>query len=143
MKIKITRIDKALPLPEYKTEGAVAFDIYAREDTVVPPQGTVVVPTNLVIGTPEGYLTLFASRSSSFKRGCTMANGMGILDPDFCGPDDEVKLPILNYTDTPVTISRGERFAQAMVIPVMKAEWEEVEIIKEASRGGLGSTGDF
>ena len=143
MKIKIVRIDKTLPLPEYKSAGAAAFDVYAREETVIPAKATGVVPTNLILGTPEGYFMLFASRSGSFKKGFTLANGTGILDSDFRGPNDEVQLPLYNFTDKDITIIRGERFAQALIIPIEKAEWEEVDLIGENSRGRFGSTGNF
>jgi dUTP pyrophosphatase len=143
MKLKVIRIDKSLPLPEYKTEGAVAFDVYSREKATIPAGATVVLPSNFIIQVPEGYFLMLASRSSTFKKGLAMVNGIGIIDQDFHGPADEFKLTIQNFTSLPVTVERGERIGQGAIIPIIKPEWEEVDKIKDESRGGFGTTGDF
>lgn len=142
MKIQITRIDKTLPLPEYHTGGAVAFDIYSREEISIAPKTLGFIPTNFIIGTPPGYMLLLASRSGTpKKKGLMMANGIGIIDQDYCGPEDELKLCLYNFTDSPVTVERGERVGQGTFLPIERAEWEEVEKITEESRGGFGSSG--
>jgi len=69
MLIKIKRFDKTLPLPEYKTEGAAAFDLYAREATEIPPGAIRYVPLNIAVETPPGHFLLLAPRSSTHKRG--------------------------------------------------------------------------
>jgi dUTP pyrophosphatase len=143
MKVKIIRIDKTLPLPEYKTEGAVAFDVYAREEGTIMPGEIKRLPSNLIIEVPPGYALIVAERSSTHKKGVRLANGIGILDQDFHGPADELGLALQNFSKEPVTVGRGERIAQAMIIPVVKPEWEEVEKIKDESRGSFGSTGNF
>ena len=141
MKLKIVRVDKSLPLPEYKTEGAVAFDMYARTDAEVPAGKTHIVPSNLIIEVPKGYYLMIAARSGSHKKGFMLGNGVGILDQDYHGPKDEIGIVVYNFTNAPVTIPRGDRIAQGLIIPIARAEWEEVENIKEDSRGGFGSTG--
>ena len=87
-RIKIKRFDKSLPLPEYKTNGAAAFDFYTREEAVIKPGELAMIPINLAIEIPRGYFLLLAARSSTYKLGLTMINGIGIIDPDFRG--DEV-----------------------------------------------------
>jgi dUTP pyrophosphatase len=141
MKLKITRIEKDLPLPVYKTPGSVAFDVYTRVDMTIDPKSTAIVPTNLIIEVPEGYFLLLASRSSTAKKGLLQPNGIGVIDQDFHGPQDEIGAFVHNSTDQQVELKRGDRIAQGLIIPIQKVEWEEVDAIKAESRGGFGSTG--
>jgi len=141
MKVRITRVDKTLPLPEYHTEGAVAFDLYSRVDDTLAPKERKLVPANFVIEVPKGHVLLIAARSSTPKKGLMLANSVGIIDQDFHGPDDEFRLWLYNVTDAPVEVKRGDRIAQALIVPIVKAEFEEVEKIKDESRGGFGTTG--
>ena len=141
MKVKITRIDKSLPLPEYQTSGAVAFDLYCRADNILAPKELKLLPSNLIIEVPKGHVLILASRSSLSKRGLRLSNGIGVIDQDYHGPSDEVGILVYNFTDQAVMIKKGERLVQGMILPVIKAEWEEVNTIKETSRGGFGSTG--
>lgn len=142
MKIRITRIEKDLPLPEYQTAGAVAFDMYARTSMTVPPGELALIPSNLIVEVPQGFVLLIASRSSTpKKKGLLPPHGIGVLDQDYHGPEDEAKILVYNFSDKPANVERGERIAQGLIVPVEKAEFEEVEKIKEESRGGFGSTG--
>lgn len=85
---------------------------------------------------------LIASRSSnSVKKGITLANGIGIIDSDYCGETDEIHLAIQNITDQPTTIEAGDRIAQAMILPAPQVEILEVETTGALDRGGFGSTG--
>src|SRR3989344_8028592 len=141
MKLRITRIDKELPLPEYHAPGAVAFDLYSRMDVDIPPRERAVLPSDFIIEVPKGHYLMIAARSSTAKRGLMLANGVGTIDQDYHGPKDEIGISVWNFTDEPVMVKRGDRVAQALIIPIMKAEFQEVEKIKEDSRGGFGSTG--
>jgi dUTP pyrophosphatase len=142
MQIKIKRIDTSLPLPAYQTTGAVAFDLYSRIDEIVPAGKTVLLPTNFIIHTPPGYMLLLAARSSlAKKKRLKMANGVGIIDQDYCGDEDELQLLLHNYTDQDVPITRGERLAQGIFVKIEKGEWQEVEQMNILSRGGFGTTG--
>jgi dUTP pyrophosphatase len=144
MDLKITRIDKALPLPKYETPGACAFDVLAREETTVAPKSLGFIPTGLVVCVPEGHTLLLASRSSTpKKKGLLIPHGIGIVDQDYCGPDDEMKVQVWNFTDEPVTVARGERIAQAMLVPIVRCAISEVaaDANPNKSRGGFGSTG--
>jgi dUTP pyrophosphatase len=142
MKLAVTRIDQALPLPKYETPGACAFDVFARETAVIAPKTLGFIPTGLVVCVPEGHALLLASRSSTpKKKGLLIPHGMGIVDQDYCGPEDEMRVQVWNFTDSPVTVERGERVAQAMLVPVVRCELVETAPATEKSRGGFGSTG--
>lgn len=142
MQISIKRIDTTLPLPEYHTSGAVAFDLYSRNEDIIPAGKTMLLPANFIIKIPEGYMLLLAARSSlAKKKGLKMANGVGIIDQDYCGEEDELHLLLHNYTDQDVSIARGERLAQGIFVKIEKGEWHEVEQMNITSRGGFGTTG--
>ncbi|MCL4387135.1 MAG: dUTP diphosphatase [Patescibacteria group bacterium] len=141
MQVKIKRIDKNLPLPIYETNGSVGFDFLAREDTVIKPKEIKLIPGNLIIETPEGYMLMVASRSSTpRKKGLSLPHGVGIIDIDYCGEEDEVLIQVFNFTDEEVKISRGEKIAQGVFVRVDKAQWLEVDKMKDESRGGFGGT---
>ena len=142
MRIRIKRFDKELPLPEYKTGGAAAFDLIARETVEILPRKVGYVKLNCAIETPGGYFLLLVARSSTHKKGLILANGIGILDPDFSGDGDECVAAYFNFTDKPVKVERGERIAQGTFIRFEKAEWEEVDRLENPTRGGFGTTGD-
>lgn len=141
MKIRIKRIDRSLPLPAYKTKGAVAFDLASREAVAIPPRGVAYAPLNVCIETPEGHMLLLAARSSLHKKGLMLANSVGIGDRDFSGNMDEYVAALYNFTDAPVMIERGERILQGMIKPVVTCEWTEVENLNVEDRGGFGTTG--
>lgn len=141
MRVKVKRIDKSLPLPAYKTSGAVAFDCCARQTTKVEPQKIAYVPLNVCIKPPAGHYILMAARSSLHKKGLMLANGVGIGDEDFSGNGDEYNAVVYNFTDQPVTIEKGDRITQMILKPYEKVEWEEVEDLGEKNRGSFGTTG--
>ena len=141
MKVKIKRIDKELPLPQYQTSGAVAFDLYSRVDTQVEPGEIKAVPANVIVCAPEGYMFMVTARSSlAKKKGLMLSNGVGVIDQDYCGPDDEVHVLLYNFKNEPCEIKRGERLAQGIFVKIDKGEWEEVEETESPTRGGMGST---
>jgi len=142
MQIKIKRLDKNLPLPAYQTAGSAGFDLYAREQTAIAPKAIALIPSNLIIATPPGYMLVVASRSSTPKRkGLMVANGIGIIDSDYSGPEDEVKILVYNFTENEVVVEKGERIAQGIFVKVEQGAWEEVDEMSTKTRGGFGSTG--
>jgi dUTP pyrophosphatase len=142
MKIKVQRIDKDLPLPKYETQGSVGLDLIARVDTVIEAGKIVLVPGNLVVEVPEGYMLVVASRSSTpMKKGLIPPHGIGIIDQDYCGPEDEIKIQVYNFTDEAVEVKRGDRIAQAVFVKIDRFELLEEELVRKDSRGGFGSTG--
>jgi dUTP pyrophosphatase len=142
MKIRIKRFEKDLPLPEYRTAGAAGFDLRARATVVIAPHAVGYVPLNVAVETPPDHFLLIAARASTHKRGLMLANSVGIGDADFCGDDDEYQAALLNFTDKPVTVERGNRIAQGIFIPCTRAEWGEVDHMPSKTRGGFGSTGE-
>ncbi len=141
MKIQIKRFDKTLPLPEYKTVGAAAFDLVARETTIIEPHQVGLVPLNIAISLPADHWALVSARSSLHKKGVMLANGIGVGDSDFSGDNDEYKAALLNFTDQPVTIERAERIVQMIIMNRKKIELVEVDKLGNPDRGGFGSTG--
>lgn len=142
MQVKIVRIEKDLPLPSYQTEGAAAFDLYSRIAYTFAPQETKLLPANLIVEIPKGYALILAARSSlGRKKGLILRNGIGIIDQDYHGPEDELGMLLHNATNEPVPVERGERLLQGMFVPIGIAEWLEVDQIETESRGGFGSTG--
>jgi dUTP pyrophosphatase len=142
MKVKIKRIDKKLPLPQYQTKGAVGFDFIARESITVESGKIAKIPGNVIVKTPPGYMLLVASRGGTpFKKGLMPAHGVGIGDQDFCGEEDEYQIPVFNFTDKTVTVERGERIGQGIFVKVAKADFVEVKKMNSRNRGSFGSTG--
>jgi len=140
MKVKIKRIDKSLPMPEYLTPGAVAFDLYSRIDVVVKPKSVERLPTNFIIEIPKDYMLEIKDRSSTLKRKGLLVS-TGFIDNDFCGEDDEILLQVYNLTEEEVKIEKGERLGQGVFVKIEISEWEEVSEMNNNSRGGFGSTG--
>jgi len=142
MRVPVTRIDPTLPLPARATTGAVALDLVTREDTTVEPHSLALVPGNIVVAVPEGHALLVTLRSSTPRRlGLICPHGIGVIDQDYCGTDDEIRIQVYNVRDGSVTVPRGARIAQALLLPTSPIEWDEVGIPAERSRGGFGSTG--
>lgn len=144
LQVSIQRVDTTLPLPPYSSAGAAAFDLITRETTVIEPNQTALVPGNVIVKVPAGYVLLLVPRSSlPRKKGLVFPHSVGVIDQDYHGPKDEVMVQVKNVTDAPVTVERGERIAQGMFVPVSIAQWTEVESHGAESRGGFGSTGTY
>lgn len=141
MQIKIKRFDKSLPLPAYKTAGAVCVDLCARIDTVIEPHQVGYIPLNVAVEIPKNCWVTLIARGSTHKLGIMLVNGIGVGDTDFIGDGDEYTFPALNFTDKTVLIERGSRIAQIMVNKFEKMELNEVEHLGDTDRGGFGTTG--
>ena len=143
MKIKIKRLDKNLPLPRYETEGSVGFDFLCRESVEIKPHSLGLIPANVIVQTPPGYMLMVTLRSSTPRKlSLLIPHGVGVIDQDYCGEDDEIKIQVYNYSSTPVTVERGDRIAQGIFVRVDAAQWSEVDQIESETRGGFGSTDD-
>jgi len=102
-----------------------------------------LVPTGLVVAVPAGhFLGIFARSSTPLKRGLVVANGVGVLDSDYSGPTDELKIQLMNVTAAPGAIKRGDRLAQGVILPFVQAEFEDAASSTGPDRGGFGSTGN-
>ncbi len=85
-------------------------------------------------------LLLTLRSSTPLRKGLLIPNGVGIIDQDYCGEGDELKIQVFNFREEAVTVARGERIAQGIFIPVMRVCWDEVDEMGQG-RGGFGSTG--
>ncbi|MFA6429966.1 MAG: dUTP diphosphatase [Patescibacteria group bacterium] len=143
MQVHITRLREDIPLPTYATEGSIAFDLAPSETVTIPAHGLFAAPTGLIIASPTGYGLFIAPRSSLFKKkGLRLGNTIGVIDQDYCGPEDQLFLLLWNPGDTDVIVEKGERIAQGYFTPIQRAEWQEGPAEKP-SRGGIGSTGGY
>jgi dUTP pyrophosphatase len=134
---------EGLDLPSYATAGAAGMDILAavRAPVRIPMFGRVLIPTGFSIALPRGFELQIRPRSGlALKHGVTLPNTPGTIDEDYRG---EVQIIVLNAGDEPFTVTRGMRIAQAVLAPVYRATWTEVETLDNTARGngGFGSTG--
>ena len=141
MIVKIKRLDTDLPLPQYETGGSVGFDLLCRESVTIAPQTVALIPANVIVETPPGYMLMVTLRSSTPRKlGLLIPHGVGVIDLDYCGEGDEIQIQVFNFTDQPVTIERGNKIAQGIFVRVDTAEWSEVSEMGSETRGGFGST---
>ena len=125
-------------MPAYATDGSAGFDLAASVDMTIAPGEVALVPTGLIVEVPAGHLLgVFARSSTPLKRGLIVANGVGVVDSDYCGPGDEIKIQVLNFTTAPVAIRRGDRLAQGVILPFARATWEEPAAIESSDAWGV------
>jgi dUTP diphosphatase len=130
-----------LPLPARATEHAAGLDVVAAEDVTLAPGQRHAVATGFSMAIPEGYEVQVRPRSGlALKHGITCLNTPGTIDSDYRG---EVKVILANLGSEPFEVRRGERIAQLVPAPVLRADFVEVATLSETSRGagGFGSTG--
>ncbi len=143
MKVRFTRLRPDVEIPAYKTPGSAGFDLAAAESVTVPPKQAFPVPTGLGFGIPDGHVLFLTSRSSLYlKKGLVLANGIGTIDSDYRGPNDELRIIVRNPGETPISIEKGERLVNAIILPFVHAEFEEGPA-ESPDRGGIGSTGGY
>jgi dUTP pyrophosphatase len=171
MEVKIHRINKDLPLPKQANDGDAGFDVFASCNELFGYDEIKLVPLGIIAQAPKGFHFKLCLRSSmAYKRGFSLANGVGIIDHQFCGPEDEIKImlksPSLQWLEQKgyVSIEKGEQFdiftkqkgfreimlikkgdrvGQLILEKNNKIEWKEQEDKNFAgeSRGGFGSSG--
>ena len=132
---------EGLDLPRYATDGAAGMDVLSAEDVTLAPGARHAVATGLAVAIPLGYEIQVRPRSGlALKHGISVPNTPGTIDSDYRG---ELKVILINHGGEPFAIHRGDRVAQLVLAPVMRAEWEEVGELDETARGtgGFGSTG--
>lgn len=130
-------------LPEYATIGSAGMDLKANisEPVVLKPLKRELIPTGLYMQIPTGHEVQIRPRSGlACKYGITVSNAPGTIDSDYRG---EVKVCLINLSDTSFVVNPGERIAQAVLNKVEKIEWNEVAELDETERGegGFGHTG--
>ena len=142
-KIAVKKLDERAVLPTYGSEFAAGADLYALTDgeVVFEPNETKLIRTGLAMEIPEGYAGLIYARSGlASKRGLAPANKVGVVDADYRG---EVMVALHNHSGVEQKIAAGERIAQLVVAPFLKAEYFQAEELSDTVRGvgGFGSTG--
>ena len=145
VEVRIRRLPNAegLPLPAYATDGSAGADVCAAVDNelVIDPGTRQAVPTGLVLEIPDGYEGQVRPRSGlAIRHGLTVVNAPGTIDSDYRG---ELKVLMINLGGEKLTIARGERIAQLVIAPVIRAVFTEAEDLSSSDRGagGFGSTG--
>jgi len=143
LKIRVTRLRKDIPLPQYSHQGDAGVDLLnAGEGIYLKPQERALVPTGIKVAIPSGYELQIRPRSGlAINKGLTILNTPGTIDSGYRG---EIKVIIFNTNPgETIEIKKGERIAQAVLKKVEHIEWEEWERLDETRRneGGFGSTG--
>jgi dUTP pyrophosphatase len=145
VRVRVKRLPHGagLPLPAYATGGAAGMDLRAAvtEPLVLPPGARAVVPTGLVVEIPPGFEGQVRARSgAALRSGIGLPNAPGTIDSDYRG---ELGVLLVNWGDAPFTVARGDRIAQFVVSPVVRAELEVADELGETARdgGGFGHTG--
>lgn len=132
-----------LPLPSYATQGAAGMDLVAAvtDPIVIGPAQRALIPTGLAIALPPGYELQIRPRSGlALRQGIVLPNSPGTIDEDYRG---EVQVILLNAGQEDFIVERGMRIAQAVLAPVVRAEWQVTDTLDDTARGtgGFGSTG--
>lgn len=130
-----------LPLPDYATAGAAGMDVVAAEDVTLAPGARAAIATGFALAIPNGYEVQVRPRSGlALKHGVTCLNTPGTIDSDYRG---EVKVILANLGQEPFVVGRGDRIAQLVPAPVLRAGLVEVGSLDATPRGagGFGSTG--
>lgn len=144
MKIKVKKLRDGARLPLLATDGAAACDLYAllEEPVTLDPGQRYAIPTGIAIALPDAdCVAVVCARSGlALKRGVALANGIGVIDSDYRG---ELFVAAINNDSQPQVIENGDRVGQLMILPVIRAEYEECEELDGTQRGagGFGSTG--
>lgn len=140
--VKVKKMVAEAIIPQYATPGAACFDLHSLTDGVVTPGAPLICDTGLAFEIPEGHVMLIYSRSGhGFKNDTRLSNCVGVIDADYRG---EVKVKLTKDSLGGIlNVQKGDRIAQAMVIPVDKVTFEEVDELGSTERGegGFGSTG--
>lgn len=142
-KISVKKLDENATLPTYGTEHAAGADLYActKENITITPGAASLIHTGIAMEIPEGYAGLIFARSGlASKEGLAPSNKVGVIDPDYRG---EIMVSLFNHSKQARTIEPGERIAQIVIVPFLKAQWATADELNNTARGegGFGSTG--
>lgn len=141
MKIPVVAYESMFHLPVFQHRGDAGADLTAAESTTIAARGRALVPTGLSIAIPDGYAGLVMPRSGlAIRSGVTVINAPGLIDSGYRG---EVAVALVNHSDEPFEVHRGDRVAQLVIVAIEQPEYVEVESLDDTHRGadGFGSTG--
>lgn len=140
-KVKFLKLDKEAQIPRYEHDDDSGLDLISIEDKDIPPGETQLIKTGISVELPEGTEAQVRPRSGlALKHSITVLNSPGTIDAGYRG---EVGVILINHGKSTFSVSKGMRIAQMVIMPVIRAEIEEVEKLGETHRGegGFGSTG--
>jgi len=142
-RVNIKKLNENAVLPAYGSQSAAGADLYAciEQPVTILPGETKFIKTGIAMEIPEGFVGLIYARSGlACKKGLAPANKVGVIDADYRG---EIIAALYNHSKEPVTIEHGERIAQIVITPYLRADFLEVEELSDTVRGegGFGSTG--
>ena len=145
VKVLVKKLNLNAQIPKYKTEGSSGMDLMAfiEKPIKIKPQHSEVVPTGISIAIPEDTEVQIRPRSGlAAKSNISVLNTPGTIDSDYRG---EIKIIIFNHGKEDFVINNNDRIAQMILMPILKAEFEEVEDLPKTLRGfgGFGSTGKW
>ena len=143
MEVKIRKLCEKAVVPTYGSEYSAGADLYACEENTVTiaPHETILIRTGLSVEIPEGFGGFIYARSGlATKKGLAPANKVGVIDADYRG---EVMVALHNHSEVPQTVEPGERVAQLVIAPFLKADFVVADELSSTARGegGFGSTG--
>ena len=143
IRIKRLRKDRSIPLPQYMTEGSSGMDLFAfvENEITLDPGERKLIPTGISVAIPEGFEGQIRPRSGlAIQNGIGVVNGPGTIDADYRG---EICVLLINFGKSPFTVRHGDRIAQMVISPVLRAILEEVDELPPTERqeGGFGHTG--
>ena len=143
VKILVKKFDKNIKLPDYKTIGSSGLDLvaYTKKKIIIKPGKTAMVPTGFSVAIPKNYEIQIRPRSGlAAKKSITVLNTPGTVDSDYRG---EIKIILINLGEKKFVVNSGDRIAQMVVSPVIKAKLKETKKLPNTKRGkgGFGSTG--
>lgn len=146
--VKLKKLRDGAKIPQYATEQAAACDLCADLDggkVIINPGEINTIPTGIAIECEETTeyntaILIFPRSGLASKHGISLANCVGVVDSDYRG---EIKVPLINHSTVPFEVTSGDRIAQMMFTPVLRAEFEEADDLSDTERGmsGFGSTG--
>lgn len=140
MQIKFKKLNEDAVIPTYAKAWDAGADLYATEAISLPSSSTTLVPTGLAIEIPAGYVGLVHPRSGLATKGITVMNSPGTIDAGYRG---EIKVILVNHTDSEYQVLKGDKIAQLVIQEVIEARFVEVTELSSSDRatGGFGSTG--
>ena len=143
IRVKRVRKDASLPLPQYMTHGSSGMDLYAfvEHEIMLDPGERKLIPTGISVAIPEGFEGQIRPRSGlAIHHGIGVVNGPGTIDADYRG---ELCVVLINFGKAPFAVRHGDRIAQMVISPVLRAILEEVDALPPTGRqeGGFGHTG--
>lgn len=141
--IKRLRKDRPVSLPRYMTDHSAGMDLFASldEEVVLQPGQRRLIPTGIAVAIPAGFEGQIRPRSGlALQNGIALVNAPGTIDADYRG---EISVLLINFGERPFRVRDGDRIAQMVISPVLRAEWEETEELPATERdsGGFGHTG--